>query len=395
MAYTQSSQKRDLRLDFFRGISLFIILIDHMRGNVWGFWTPGQFGFSDAACIFIFISGYTSALAFGNQYQRTSWLAASARVMQRVWQLYVAQIAVVFVVAALPGVALHLLGNDHYSSVLQLDYLFKNPTEAIWHLATLTYVPGYLDILPVYIAMMAMIPLVILIARVRPSLVLILACALWVAARTFNWNLPADPSAPRGWFFDPFTWQFMFFTGFSLGMGWVTAPRFSRPLMALALGFIGFSAMLRIAPLYDTIPFMKPLHDWAMAQMNKTVLDPLEYVHFMALAYIASHALRGRLQGLEHRLARIFVTCGQNSLPVFLGTVVLADLGAMGLDVLGSGAASQALVNVVCLTTLGGVGLLVAWFKGAPWKTASDRPGLPPYYDAPRSMPPAARYPAR
>ena len=115
MATAGNPSGRDLRLDFFRGISLFIILIDHMRGNNLAAWTPGAFGFSDAACIFIFISGITSALAFGRVYGRASWLAASARVAQRVWQIYVAQIGVVMAVAALPGLA-HALGAPDFSA---------------------------------------------------------------------------------------------------------------------------------------------------------------------------------------------------------------------------------------------------------------------------------------
>ena len=60
----ETKQGRDIKLDLFRGLSLFIILIDHTRGNVLSRWTPGNFGLSDAASVFIFVSGYTVALAF-------------------------------------------------------------------------------------------------------------------------------------------------------------------------------------------------------------------------------------------------------------------------------------------------------------------------------------------
>jgi hypothetical protein len=371
-------KQRDLRLDFFRGLSLFVILIDHMRGNNWGFWTPANFGFSDAACVFIFISGYTAALAFGMLYTRTTWLSASARVALRVWQLYIAQIATVMIVASLPGVTRHFLGTDGYGSVLKLDYLFIDPVDAIRGLVTLTYVPAYLDILPVYVAMMAMIPLAILIAKINPRLVFAVSAVLWAAARVFHWNLPADPNDGRPWFFDPFTWQFIFFTGFSLGMGWLHAPAFTRGRAAVAVGFIAFCAMLRIAPIYANVPGLQHLHDLAMSQVDKTTLDPLEYLHFLAGAYVVANLMRSRQEWLHRRVPRWFVTAGQQSLAVFLATVVLADLGGIAFDLIGQGAGQQLAVNVACFVVLMLVGHTVAWFKAAPWKQPAAIPALPP-----------------
>jgi hypothetical protein len=378
MSYVSNRKQRDLRLDFFRGLSLFVILIDHMRGNAWADWTPGNFGFSDAACVFIFISGYTAALAFGQLYTRTTWLSATARVALRVWQLYIAQIAVVMIVAALPGLLRHIFHTDGYGSVLKLDYLYIDPTNAIWRLVTLTYVPAYLDILPVYVAMMAMIPLAVMLARINPRLLIAVSAALWAAARVFHWNLPADPNDGRPWFFDPFTWQFLFFTGFSLGMGWLHSPAFSRRLAGVALGFLVVCAMLRIAIFYKTLPGFALLHDWSIAQVDKTTLDPLEYLHFLALAYLVAHFMHDRQHWLRGRFPGLFVTAGQQSLAVFLSTVVLADVGGIAFDLIGRGPAAQLAVNLACFAALMVIGQVVAWFKAAPWKQPAASPALPP-----------------
>lgn len=378
MTDAKNPKQRDLRLDFFRGMSLFIILIDHMRGNVLGFWTPGNFGFSDAACVFIFISGYTAALAFGQPYTRTTWLSATARVAQRVWQLYIAQIVVVMFVAALPGITRHLFGTDGYGSVLKLDYLFIDPVEAIRRIVTLTYVPGYLDILPVYVVMMAMIPLAVAIARISPRLVIAISLVLWAAARIFHWNLPADPNDGRGWFFDPFTWQFLFFTGFSLGMGWLRAPGYSRRRVALAVAVLAFSCMVRLPLFYGHLPGLAAVHDWSIAQVDKTTLDPLEFLHFMAVAYIGAHLMANRQHWLRGRVPGVIVTAGQQSLAVFLGTVVLADLGGIAFDVIGTEPAAQAVINLASFAALASIGVVVAWFKAAPWKMPAQTPALPP-----------------
>src|SRR5215471_16136772 len=56
---------RDLRLDLFRGLSLFFIFIDHVPDNVLSYLTLQSFSFCDAAEVFIFIAGYAAATVFG------------------------------------------------------------------------------------------------------------------------------------------------------------------------------------------------------------------------------------------------------------------------------------------------------------------------------------------
>src|SRR6266480_5463694 len=53
---------RDLRLDLFRGLSLFFIFIDNVPDNVLSYLTLQSFSFCDAAEVFIFISGYAAAV---------------------------------------------------------------------------------------------------------------------------------------------------------------------------------------------------------------------------------------------------------------------------------------------------------------------------------------------
>ena len=65
---------RDPRLDFFRGLGMFIILIAHIPWNSWTDWIPARFGFSDAADLFVFCSGMASALAFGRVFAEQGWL---------------------------------------------------------------------------------------------------------------------------------------------------------------------------------------------------------------------------------------------------------------------------------------------------------------------------------
>src|SRR3989441_7197758 len=81
---------RDLRLDLFRGIALWLIFLDHIPSNVVSWGTIRNYGFSDAAEIFIFISGYTAAFVYGGAMRDRGFIVASARILKRAWQIYVA-----------------------------------------------------------------------------------------------------------------------------------------------------------------------------------------------------------------------------------------------------------------------------------------------------------------
>ena len=92
---------RDVRLDFFRGVALFLIFVDHIPGNVLSHFTVQSIGFSDAAEIFIFVSGYTAALVYCRAVLKQGVLIASAKVFHRVWQLYVAHVFIFLIFIAL------------------------------------------------------------------------------------------------------------------------------------------------------------------------------------------------------------------------------------------------------------------------------------------------------
>src|SRR5918995_1258944 len=88
-----SASERDLRLDFFRGIALFSIFIDHVAwNNLLAQFTLQSVGFSDAAEVFILISGYTAGMVYGRAIERQGLLMAAMRIYHRVWQLYVAHV---------------------------------------------------------------------------------------------------------------------------------------------------------------------------------------------------------------------------------------------------------------------------------------------------------------
>jgi hypothetical protein len=79
--------KRDPRLDVFRGLAMFIIFIAHLPGNPWNAYIPARFGPSDATEMFVFCSGFASAIAFGGTFNRDGFGVGTLRVLHRCWQI--------------------------------------------------------------------------------------------------------------------------------------------------------------------------------------------------------------------------------------------------------------------------------------------------------------------
>ena len=157
MARSHSSQAvaapvastRDIRLDFFRGLAMFIILCAHTPHNFFTSWIPARWGFSDATEIFVFCSGMASAIAFGRTFDRAGWSLGTGRVGYRVWQVYWAHIAMFFTIATiLAGIDQFGSFDKTYIGSLNLWKFFADPGPQLIGLFTLTYVPNYFAVFP-------------------------------------------------------------------------------------------------------------------------------------------------------------------------------------------------------------------------------------------------------
>jgi hypothetical protein len=91
-SFAVAAGERELRLDLFRGMALWLIFIDHLPPNILTWFTIRNYGFSDATEIFIFISGYTAAFVYGRAMLEHGVVIATARILKRVWQIYVAHV---------------------------------------------------------------------------------------------------------------------------------------------------------------------------------------------------------------------------------------------------------------------------------------------------------------
>lgn len=373
-------RERDPRLDFFRGIGMYIILIAHISGNPWTLWIPARFGFSDATEIFVFCSGMASAIAFGITFRRASWLMGTLRIVYRVWQVYWAHIGV-FVVGLFSMLVLNATGwfDRDYVGQLNLYPFLNNTGPNMIGLMTLTYVPNYFDILPMYLVILAQIPLVMALARIHPNLAMAGCVLLWLATTIFGFSLPAelwfDNDSTRQWFFNPFAWQLVFFTGFAFMSGWLPAPPVRRSLIILAVIILIATLPFAWYKLYNAEPFLGEWRKEWFFLITKTNFGLLRYIHFLALAYLAWIAAGPGGANLTggawwNAVVTVIRKVGQQSLAVFMTSMILARFLGVLFDVFGKSLLSSVLINLLGAAIITAIAYFVAYIKRQPWRQA-------------------------
>lgn len=206
------AKARDLRVDFFRGLALLIIFIDHIPENVFALITLRNFGFSDAAEIFIFLSGYSAGYVFQLRERRQGFTFASFETLRRVLTLYVVHIFVFVLFVAQVSLTAAKFGNPMYLEEMNMTHFLQEPHVAVMEALVLRFQPRFLDILPLYIVLLiALVPLMALGKRATwPCL--IASGALWLGVQLFGWHFSAYPDE-REWTFNPLAWQFLFVIG--------------------------------------------------------------------------------------------------------------------------------------------------------------------------------------
>jgi hypothetical protein len=379
MAVKTTSGPRDLRLDFFRGLALFFIFIDHIPENALSYFTLPSIGFSDAAEVFIFISGYTAAMVYGRSMQRSGIVFASAQTYRRVWQLYVAHIFLFMIFTAEVSYTVLTFNNPMYNDELRVGDFLAEPHIAIIKALLLQFQPTFLDILPVYIVLLTGFPLVLWLLRLHIAAAVLPGLALYAATQVLGLSVHGYPE-DQVWFFNPLAWQFLFVIGAACGYAGITGRPIASasrwllgPAVAIAIASFVIKLSWTIHGVYDPFPalLLKPL--WPI---NKTNLVPIRLLHFLALVIIVVNLVPSDSRFLRWRSVRPIIICGQQSLPTFCLGILLSVLGHFVLTEWSGKLPIQLAVNFAGFALMIGMAALVSWYRA----TARGQGGtaLPP-----------------
>ena len=155
---TLPEKGRDLRLDLFRGVANWAIFLDHIPDNVVNWITTRNYGFSDAADLFVFISGYTASFVYARMMLERGFLVGATRLTKRVWQLYVAHIILFVIYIAAISYLAQRFGDSEIINEFNVAGLVDHATETLRQGLILKFKPVNLDVLPLYIVLMGLFP---------------------------------------------------------------------------------------------------------------------------------------------------------------------------------------------------------------------------------------------
>ncbi len=351
---------RDFRLDLYRGYALWLIFLAHVPGTIFNRITPWNYGFSDPAEVFIFVSGYANAYVYGRVMEQRGFVVGGAQIVRRALEAYVAQI---FLFVILIGEVFWLSHGSHaLDDAMNIRVLHDRPDESILALLQLKYMPVNMNVLPLYVVVLAASPAILWLLRKAPALALVLAAAVYGAANLFGFNFP---SYPHGyWYFNPLAWQFLFVLGAWCGLGaadWVWPLVRSRLVLILAAVYAVsvFAVFLALNGL--NLGALVP--EWSLYAFGKTNLGVLRLLHFLALAIVAAWLIPRDWPPLSWRVLQPLILCGQHSLEVFCLGVTLAFIGQVAVVGTPGSAATRFAVGAVGIAAMIGVSALLSWYN--------------------------------
>jgi hypothetical protein len=347
-------------IDFWRGFALVTIFINHVPGIYFEKFTYRNVSLADSAELFVFLAGWSMRRLAEGGGEKLSADRLVLRLISRAFTLYIAQTLITEIaIALLAGAAIWLdapfLLDWHNASAV-----FRAPVEAHVGLVLLTHQLGYFNILPLYVVLMVAAPIVALLHRLSPGLLLALSVAIYAAALISGVNLPTWP-VEGTWFLNPLTWQLIYVLGFLLGAddglgAW--ARRHRRVLRWAALPVLVACvvvAQTRFSPDPIRVPAPK-----LVFMFDKTFLSPTRLIDMLALAAFFAGS-RAPIARLLPRCSDYLAMLGRNSLNVFCVASLLSLAGQVFRFAYGSRVATDLFLVIVGLVGMGLTGWLSEW----------------------------------
>jgi hypothetical protein len=362
-------------IDFWRGFALVSIFINHIPGIYFSNFTHARYSLSDSADLFVFLAGWSVRLLLGSGDRQMPTKHVVFRLGGRALQIYAAQILIAMLAIGMLAAAAMLLANPLLLEWHNAASVFYDPVPTHVGLMLVTHQLGYFDILPLYVVLMLMAPVIAVVHRTAPQPgVLILSAAVYCITLAIPIRMPTWPVEGQ-WFFNPLAWQFIFVLGFVLardeGLGAVVR-RHIVPIRIVGLVLLVVIFVIQWNNWwYDPTKVPQPR---LFFLLDKTYLTPIRLIQFLSLVAVFSIAFP-TINRAVPRLVEFFCLLGRNSLEVFcVGSLLslaaqivrFASRGYFGVDVF-------VVITGVAIMTL------TAWLS--EWRDRARKPvsgGHPP-----------------
>lgn len=324
--------KRILWLDMLRGYALVCIMLDHMPLSVLKVGTLTHFSVYDAAELFVLLSGFLVGMVWAKVEARQGQAAAQWRFARRSFQVWRALV--------IGGVLLAVLTAGLARAGLPFttvwpgyaDWFLAHPFGYVVTLGLLWMQPNLMDVLALYVILLATAPLAVPFLRRWPWRFALVSLAIWAVARELNALVPNE-RAVGGLLFNPFGWQVLFYAGVAMGLfgrqiraalipwsGWVTA-------LTAGMAFTGFL----LAAGWRFGPAGKEISDALIAaagDIDKWSMDSLRMLSILAASWLVAVPLSGVMTRIaDTRIGRAAAEIGRGGLFSFVVCVLLSILG--------------------------------------------------------------------
>jgi hypothetical protein len=368
----------DLRLCLLLGIAAWFLFLDHVPHNAVSLLTLRNFGFSGATDLFVFVGGYTAAVLYGKMMLERGLIVTATRVFKRLWQLYAAYVVLFVIYIDLIGYVARKTAAPEIISEFNVTGIVDHTIRTLIYGLLLQTKPLNLDVLQLFIVLMAFFPFVLFGMMRRPGLTMAGSIALYVVARHLDWNLSAYPDGR--WYFNPFCWQLLFVLGAWLALSGAKAMRTIHALQKLsilriaALLYLLFALTVTLAGKFPQLAAMMPEPVLEIFLPNdKENIAPYRVLHFLALAFLVSYLVPRDWRGFQWPALQPLMKCGEEWLPVFCAGVFLSFAGHVILITGPDSLAVQILVSIAGMAAMTGVAYYVSWSRRQDQKPALPR----------------------
>jgi hypothetical protein len=335
--YVDADAERDLRVDFLRGIVMFVLVIIHIEiFSIYNFAAWERIGVVSGAEGFVLLSGYVTGLVSRKRIQDRGWKDATWKLLDRASKLWQVNVFVIFAIALLS-----FLPRLNLSSIMTftdrgpgITYpLFPapgTPWEVGVALALLLKIgPHELQILGLYVCLLVAAPAVLYLISIRRTpLVLALSWIVYFYNNTFH-VMPTGAQFENG--FPLLTWQLLFVHGLAIGYHrrrvWdFMWGRWKRPIfLAAAFVFVGFLFWAQntpnpFIPSYARLSFISPqtYNNVYGRFMQKNTLGLLRLVDYASVLIVLYAFLTRCWTPIRKAVGWFFIPLGQASLYVFI-----------------------------------------------------------------------------
>ena len=371
-----AAREGDPRLSLLLGISAWFLFLDHVPHNAVSALTMRNFGFSGATDLFVFVGGYIAAILYGQMMLERGYVVAATRIFRRVWQLYAAYVALFVIYINLIGYVARKTAAPEIIYEFNISGILGHTIRTLIYGLLLQAKPLNLDVLQLFIVLMAFFPIVLFGMMRRPNLTMVGSIALYLTAREFDWNLSSFPEGR--WYFNPFSWQLLFVLGtwFALmGRRQMRAIRSLQEISTLriaALVYLLFALVITMAGKFpqlggDLIP--ASVLDLFLPN-DKENLAPYRVLHFLAMAFLFTLAVPRTWRGFQWPILQPVVKCGEEWLAVFCAGVFLSFAGHFVLITGPNSLAMHILVSIAGCSIMAAVAYYVSWSKRQDYRPA-------------------------